>query len=149
MSHLWHFREREQAVLWVIFTNTRAWTSCFLPPGERSDKQSDSGDASGLLDGPRGHAKAGCCFLLCRLERWPRKLHQRGTCAFPAQRSHGIGAFTTHYLLTLTYKWLKSTQSPEWKRESKYEEIVWLFAPLWKAICASWLKSDGQLYCTS
>lgn len=44
---------------------------------------------------PQGHAKAGCCFLLCRLERWPHKLHQRGTCGFPAQRSHGIGEFTT------------------------------------------------------
>lgn len=42
--------------LWVdyLYKHTRALTSCFLLPGERSRKQSDSGDASEQLDGPLG-----------------------------------------------------------------------------------------------
>ncbi len=104
MSQVWQSNGKKRRALGYLHKHTRALASCFLLPGERSDKQSDSGDASGLLDGSRGHAEAGCCCCLCRLEKWHKELHQRGTRAFPAHPLR-MGAFTTHLQRTSQSLW--------------------------------------------
>lgn len=101
VSRLWHFNGERRRALGYLHKHTRALTSCFLPSGERSCKQSDSGDASGLLDGPQGgmlkqdaaaassaHWKSGTMnctiggptlFLLSSYMEWVRLRHTRKT----------------------------------------------------------------------
>lgn len=97
-------KKKIRQALGYLYKHTRALTSCFLLPGERSHKQSDSGDASALLLGPQGHVKAGCCIL----EKWHNEPHQRGdacpSCTAAIWDGCVYDTVMTHQSLTLTYK---------------------------------------------
>lgn len=83
VSHRWHFHSENRRAFGYLCKHTTAPTSCFLLPGERSDKQSDSGVAcgsSGQASGGLLKQDAAACSSW--LGKWHNKLDLWGNCAF-------------------------------------------------------------------
>lgn len=102
MSHLRHLNYKNRWALGYLHKHTRGPASCFLPPGERSDKQYDSGDASGLLDGLRQDATASSADR--KVAQWAAA-ECDPCCSYTAATWDGCTyKCIRHLSLTLTYK---------------------------------------------
>lgn len=78
MSHRWHFHSENRRAFGYLCKHTTAPTSCFLPPGERSDKQWQWGCLWVSWTGLRGLLKQDAAACASWLGKWHNKLDRWG-----------------------------------------------------------------------